>query len=112
MTEFEWLRQMRELRQPLAPQRDLWGAIDAALDDVGRSGGPVDPVQRPPRATPRRHWLLAVSLAALVVVVCGIAWHLQQAPANVPIASNNATPQRIGERRVGKECRSRWSPYH
>ena len=23
-----------------------------------------------------------------------------------------ATPQRSEERRVGKECRSRWSPYH
>src|SRR5204863_5399708 len=24
----------------------------------------------------------------------------------------NFTPQRSEERRVGKECRSRWSPYH
>ena len=23
-----------------------------------------------------------------------------------------ATPDKIGKRRVGKECRSRWSPYH
>ena len=24
----------------------------------------------------------------------------------------NGLPQRSEERRVGKECRSRWSPYH
>src|SRR2546429_6159287 len=26
--------------------------------------------------------------------------------------SNKAQPRRSEERRVGKECRSRWSPYH
>ena len=28
------------------------------------------------------------------------------------VASNNALLTRSEERRVGKECRSRWSPYH
>ena len=27
-------------------------------------------------------------------------------------ALENAKPSRSEERRVGKECRSRWSPYH
>ena len=27
-------------------------------------------------------------------------------------ATDVAAPQRSEERRVGKECRSRWSPYH
>src|SRR2546430_17597147 len=27
-------------------------------------------------------------------------------------AGGRATPERSEERRVGKECRSRWSPYH
>ena len=27
-------------------------------------------------------------------------------------AAGHATPRRSEERRVGKECRSRWSPYH
>src|SRR5574337_1307301 len=42
-----------------------------------------------------------------------------QAPVHVlfipkqPLATlNDATPGRSEERRVGKECRSRWSPYH
>src|SRR5256886_8311135 len=42
------------------------------------------------------------------------------APTSGPAATNgptpgrtrNAAPMRSEERRVGKECRSRWSPYH
>ena len=30
----------------------------------------------------------------------------------VPVREDLATPERSEERRVGKECRSRWSPYH
>ena len=29
-----------------------------------------------------------------------------------PTAAATEAPQRSEERRVGKECRSRWSPYH
>src|SRR2546426_10963204 len=29
-----------------------------------------------------------------------------------PVELHRATQQRSEERRVGKECRSRWSPYH
>src|SRR3989475_9251288 len=32
--------------------------------------------------------------------------------AYAPGASGDAAPTRSEERRVGKECRSRWSPYH
>ena len=47
-----------------------------------------------------------------------IAWHLIQAinPDRLPIQRvvfHEITPEaRSEERRVGKECRSRWSPYH
>ena len=35
------------------------------------------------------------------------------APAQtIPTAMQNRQPARSEERRVGKECRSRWSPYH
>ena len=37
MNEFEWLRQLRELRQPLPPQRDLWAAISAVVEERGHS---------------------------------------------------------------------------
>src|SRR2546430_14438176 len=32
--------------------------------------------------------------------------------SNTPCAASAATTHRSEERRVGKECRSRWSPYH
>ena len=32
--------------------------------------------------------------------------------SSVSLASDNSTIARSEERRVGKECRSRWSPYH
>ncbi|TAM58191.1 MAG: hypothetical protein EPN49_13455 [Rhodanobacter sp.] len=34
MNEFEWRRQLRDLRQPLRPRRDLWTSIEAALADT------------------------------------------------------------------------------
>src|SRR5258708_26311988 len=52
--------------------------------------------QRRPRAPWRA--LVVMVLAAVVTLVAGLyPWN---------------APQRSEERRVGKECRSRWSPYH
>ncbi|HEY4147099.1 hypothetical protein [Pinirhizobacter sp.] len=34
MNEFEYLRQMRSLRRPVSPSRDLWAAIDGRLDET------------------------------------------------------------------------------
>ena len=50
----------------------------------------------------------------------GLALALQQvdasrspsSPLNTPLPLATAAPLRSEERRVGKECRSRWSPYH
>jgi len=36
MNEFEWRRQMRELRTPIAPSANLWTRIDAALEPARR----------------------------------------------------------------------------
>src|SRR2546430_3403706 len=33
-------------------------------------------------------------------------------PADIPFLTNRDLSRRSEERRVGKECRSRWSPYH
>jgi hypothetical protein len=86
MNEFEWRRQMRELRQPLAPRNDLWTRIDAALDAADAA----------PAATPRaahRRWLPAVGMAAVLVLAAGIGWHLQHraAPAAPLPADSVAT---------------------
>jgi hypothetical protein len=89
MNEFEWRRQMRDLRQPLTPQRDLWASIDVALDDAERTG-PVAASTRPSksRPEPRRRWLVAASLAASLLLAGGIGWHLRQAPVATPVASS------------------------
>ena len=46
--------------------------------------------------------ILSIILAAVSVIL----------QLYVPILFGNAIDQRSEERRVGKECRSRWSPYH
>ena len=38
-------------------------------------------------------------------------WHAAASEKNLPIPAG-LSPTRSEERRVGKECRSRWSPYH
>ena len=51
--------------------------------------------------------------AALVdgIVVCGVLGGVD-APVQVAVKLAPLLPGRSEERRVGKECRSRWSPYH
>lgn len=34
MNEFEWRRQLRELRRPLAPEHDLWASIETFSGDL------------------------------------------------------------------------------
>jgi hypothetical protein len=92
MNEFEWRRQMRDLRQPLMPQRDLWTSIDAALDDAERTHAPViqSTSEHPPKH--RQHWLLAASLAASVLLIGSIGWRLLQAPVTPRIANISKAP--------------------
>ena len=42
----------------------------------------------------------------------GLEVRLVTAPTPAAAARNLAEGKRSEERRVGKECRSRWSPYH
>lgn len=67
MNDFRWQRQLRELRQPVAPPHDLWPALDARLG------------QRTPRA--RAPWRLAAALAGAFLLAGGYATHLQQRAA-------------------------------
>ena len=53
-------------------------------------------------------WMTPTFAACLCLLFAGVV-HAQPAPA----ASDEMAPtERSEERRVGKECRSRWSPYH
>lgn len=97
MNEFEWRRQLRKLRQPLTPERDLWDSIDAALDQGARgdSSRAADSAAQAPR--PRRHrWLLATSAAAALVLAGGLGWKVLQAPDAISTASS--------------EPQQRWNP--
>jgi hypothetical protein len=88
MNEFEWRRQMRDLRQPLTPQRDLWASIDAALEDAERTQASANPALREPRLTHRRRWLVAASVAASLLLAGGIGWRVLQTPTATPVAGN------------------------
>lgn len=69
MNDFEWRRQLRELRQPHAPRRDLWADIEHSLD---RAAPAATPAMRP--STPARTtWLFAAALAAVTVLAVGLA---------------------------------------
>ncbi len=81
MNEFEWRRQLRDLRQPLAPRRDLWTSIDALLEDAERTQEPVPPHSHEPR---RRQLLAAAGLAASLLLAAGIGWRAWQHPTAAP----------------------------
>lgn len=57
MNEFAWRRQLRGLRQPTTPRRDLWAGIEAALE-------PHD-AETPTVAAPRRAWPAWFAAAAI-----------------------------------------------
>lgn len=80
MNDFEWHRQLRNLRQPQAPHRDLWPAIEQALDDVAST--PTQTARRVRRLPAT--WLLGASLAAVTLLAVGLARHSPMAP--VPAA--------------------------
>src|SRR5258708_31356512 len=69
--------------------------------------------------TPAGYWAAKGQMSFPVVLLCGVLGSIIGALANYYGAQLIGRPhiQRYGkyrseERRVGKECRSRWSPYH
>jgi hypothetical protein len=86
MNEFEWLRQLRDLRQPLTPQRDLWAAINAVVEEHGHHDDATSTpaATRPVRAT---RWWLASGLAASLLLAGGIGWQLAQPARDTQSAS-------------------------
>ena len=49
----------------------------------------------------------------LIVIVCGFIFHITKVEwLFILLAIGLVLAFRSEERRVGKECRSRWSPYH
>lgn len=83
MNEFEWRRQMRDLRQPLTPRRDLWASIDAALDKAESTSHPVAKMHR--RSRPLR-WLIAAGAAASVALMVVTGFHAR--PGIQPVTAS------------------------
>ncbi|MGN6193260.1 MAG: hypothetical protein ACTHM4_14120 [Rhodanobacteraceae bacterium] len=79
MNDFEWRRQLRELRQPQAPRRDLWADIERSLD----RGAATEASPRRATAT-RTTWLFAAGLAAITVLAVGL---MRMAPTAAPAAA-------------------------
>lgn len=91
MNEFEWRRQLRELRQPELPRRDLWPLIDAALDHAEHAQSPASEPLLRARAGRRKSWLVAAAVAATLVLVAGsAAWRVINVPEAAAVA--DATP--------------------
>ena len=78
MNEFEWHRQMRALREPVSPRRDLWADIEAKLD----AGSPAASVA--PRTRRGQGWLLAASFAGLSLLAVALN-HQARVEAPAPL---------------------------
>jgi hypothetical protein len=95
MNEFEWHRQMRALREPVSPRRDLWADIEAKLD----ADGPALSVA--PRGRRGRAWLLAASFAGLSLLAVALNHQLRvETPpaleAQVPVNWKPTDPRLAG----------------
>lgn len=92
MNEFEWRRQLRELRTPVTPSVELWARIDTALEpapSVSRSGsGPG--------------WLLAASFAGLSLLAVGLSLRQDRvtAPTQATLAAAAHAPWKPDDPRL------------
>ena len=67
-----------------------------------------------------KHMLLGIGLTVVLTAVGYITllepmisyFKINQSAVNIDIQTSKTKSTRSEERRVGKECRSRWSPYH
>jgi hypothetical protein len=92
MNEFEWRRQLRDLRQSLTPRPDLWSAIDAALTRAEHDPLPSGEVSTSPRRISRPGWWLGAAAASLLMFG-SIAWRTLQTPSMVPATVVRAMPR-------------------
>ena len=65
----------------------------------------------------KNKWQKGLTLAAVSLTLAGCLNNLEAENTKKPVVGPNqmvvqTTHRRSEERRVGKECRSRWSPYH
>src|SRR5256886_4947935 len=78
---------------------------DVCSSDLRSDGGPPDDLTACATRTPKRHGQYSEVILGRIVDRAGIGAKAQGRERKIAGA-------RSEERRVGKECRSRWSPYH
>jgi hypothetical protein len=83
MNEFEWLRQMRDLNQPVAPRNDLWSRIDAAIDNAASDAVETAPTPVK-RARHRQVWAMAAGVAAVMVIAGSLVWRAHTVQPSAP----------------------------
>lgn len=92
MNEFEWRRQLRDLRQPLMPGADVWLSIDAALTRAEQTAiADHESLPRTRRVARPRLWLAAA--AASLLLVGSVAWRTLHTSATFPAEIVNAAPR-------------------
>src|SRR2546430_10142313 len=65
------------------------------------------------RDDPARGWAVGTYGCIIATTDGGESWTVQKSPTHAHLYSVSfINKDRSEERRVGKECRSRWSPYH
>lgn len=79
MNEFEWRRQLRQLRQPTTPRRDLWRSIESALAD--QDAPRIESTPQAKQTSPQRWPVLAGMAACVLLAVVSVSWHEQPRPA-------------------------------
>lgn len=101
MNEFEWRRQLRNLREPVEPRIDLWAQIDARLETV-ESGTTPEPAQSARRNAVSHGWLVAASFAGLCILAGSILLQVRSLPSHQPIAVSGAvaTPWKPADPRL------------
>lgn len=85
MNEFEWRRQLRDLQQPVAPRRDLWPAIEAAL--AAPDAAPAVESARPRRAFHAPSWLLVASFVGITLLALGLGLQQSRQPIQAPVVA-------------------------
>ena len=58
------------------------------------------------------HWLIQTGEMVVTLVFTGVIYRTAIEYESTSVPARVVRDSRSEERRVGKECRSRWSPYH
>ena len=103
------LSQLQSLFVRVAKKRELTKKCAALRHQLQRAQGESKLVGDSPSMDAVRTLISKVAPTSSTVLILGETGSGKELVAQ---AVHDQSPRRSAERRVGKECRSRWSPYH